>query len=197
MRVLQRVVCAVLLLMLSSSANAIATNLRPSWPITYQQNRSTFAYVCNYSGYTNVSKGMITSRFGLVAFDWSNAKTDWANQQPMDCEERLVVQAAMLKASNPQTRVIVYRNLVKALPWFATVRSLLENPQFVSYFMSFNLNSSPHVPQCDRNFAPPRCSNLYHDQGQTPQVLKLTFQIPSSLPLYQRNSDHHILRRSI
>ena len=43
----------------------------------------------------------------------SNAKALWANQKPMDCEERLITQAAMTKAANPNTRVFVYRNLVK------------------------------------------------------------------------------------
>jgi hypothetical protein len=47
--------------------------------------------------------------------DWSNAKQLWANAKPMDCEERLITQAAMVKAVNPDTKVFVYRNLVKAL----------------------------------------------------------------------------------
>lgn len=34
----------------------------------------------------------------------------------MNCEELLVEQAALTKAANPDTRVFVYRNLVKALP---------------------------------------------------------------------------------
>jgi hypothetical protein len=39
----------------------------------------------------------------------------------MDCEERLLSQAAMVKAVNPDTKVFVYRNLVKALPWYTNV----------------------------------------------------------------------------
>ena len=35
----------------------------------------------------------------------SNAKALWANSKPMDCEERLITQAAMTKAANPNTRV--------------------------------------------------------------------------------------------
>lgn len=31
----------------------------------------------------------------------------------MDCEERLVRQAAMVRAVNPRTKTFVYRNLVK------------------------------------------------------------------------------------
>jgi hypothetical protein len=42
----------------------------------------------------------------------------------MDCEERLVQQAEVIKAINPDTKVYVYRNLVKEdqarrprIPW--------------------------------------------------------------------------------
>ena len=53
---------------------------------------------------------------GVVDFDWSNAKVEWSNQHPMDCEERLVAQTAQVKALNPTAKTFVYRNLVKALP---------------------------------------------------------------------------------
>lgn len=29
-------------------------------------------------------------------------------------------------------------------------------------------HSAAHVPVCDDNYNPPRCSNLYHDHAQTP-----------------------------
>ena len=67
---------------------------------------------CNQTGFTNAS---LAAKFGIVDFDWSNAKGAWANQSPMDCEERLVTQAAMVKKINPDSHVFVYRNLVKAL----------------------------------------------------------------------------------
>ena len=41
--------------------------------------------------------------------DWSNAKVAWSNAKPMDCEERLVTQAKMVKEINPLTHVMVYR----------------------------------------------------------------------------------------
>lgn len=39
----------------------------------------------------------------------------------MDCEERLLEQAQMTKKVNPDAHVFVYRNVVKALPWFTKV----------------------------------------------------------------------------
>ena len=140
------------------------------WPPTYVLNASTFVYQCNYSGLTDVGPGSIISRFGLVAFDWSEAKAVWANAQPMTCEETLVQQAAALKRTSPDTRVLVYRNLVKALPWMATVRGALEGADAAQFFLPFATPTSPsHSPRCDANFAPPRCSLLFHDQVQTPQ----------------------------
>ena len=41
---------------------------------------------CNSSGWSSVDRG---AAFGIISYDWSNAKQQWANQQPMDCEERL------------------------------------------------------------------------------------------------------------
>ena len=49
----------------------------------------------------------------------------------MDCQERLVQQAQQTKAANPKTKVWVYRNLVKALPWFTDVRVKINDPQYV------------------------------------------------------------------
>ena len=42
---------------------------------------------------------------------------EWASWCFMDCEERLVAQADLVRSANPDARVWVYRNLVKALPW--------------------------------------------------------------------------------
>ena len=36
-------------------------------------------------------------------------------------------QAARNKAQNPTAKVFVYRNIVKALPWYTEVRELLQD----------------------------------------------------------------------
>lgn len=169
------------LLMVSIAASAAEMSAGapavPLWPPTYQLNESTFLYVCNYSGYTDVSADSVVRRFGVVAFDWSNNKgslpTDagvWANGHPMDSEADLVVQARALKAVHPGVRTFVYRNLVKALPWMGSVRHLLEDAAIApTVFLSFDpAIPSPHSPRCDTTFSPPRCSTFYHDQVQTP-----------------------------
>jgi hypothetical protein len=75
-----------------------------------------------------------------------------------------VEQAALLKAANPEIRVLVYRNLVKALPWFTSVREKINDPAYAGWFLHFSGKGDYHVPQCDSNWKPPRCTELYHDQ---------------------------------
>ena len=98
------------------SAAGTVTARQPMWPPTYDMKASTLFMPCNYSGFLDPS---ISAKWGVVDFDWSNAKGAWTRQQPMDCEERLVAQADLVRSANPDARVWVYRNLVKALPWYA------------------------------------------------------------------------------
>ena len=60
--------------------------------------------------------------------------------------------------------MFVYRNLVKALPWFTSVREKIMDPAYSGWFLQFSGEGNYHVPQCDDNYSPPRCSNFYHDQ---------------------------------
>ena len=77
--------------------------------------------------------------FGVISYDWSNAKAQWAKSKPMDDEERLVTQAAMTKAASPDSRVFVYRNLVKALPWYTSVREKISDPNYAGWFLHFGV----------------------------------------------------------
>eukprot|EP00035_Acanthoeca_spectabilis_P030665 m.10340 g.10340 ORF g.10340 m.10340 type:complete len:569 (+) comp4307_c0_seq1:82-1788(+) len=143
----------------------------PKWAPTYNMSRSTIFMPCNDSGFTSPE---ISAKWGVVDFDWSNGKRDWTLASPMDCEERLVQQAALVKSVNPTAKVWIYRNLVKALPWYSSVREKLLDPQYSGFFLKFNQNSSappPHVPKCTNSKVgnPPKCSEFYHDQEQTPQ----------------------------
>jgi len=87
----------------------------------------------------------------------------------MDCAELLYKQTLLTTIVRPGTTVWVYRNAIKALPWFTTVREKLEDPAYSPWFLKFNPNASSYsVPMCDNNYQPPLCSNYYHDQVQTP-----------------------------
>eukprot|EP00730_Choanoeca_flexa_P015068 TRINITY_DN6822_c0_g1_i1.p1 TRINITY_DN6822_c0_g1~~TRINITY_DN6822_c0_g1_i1.p1 ORF type:complete len:447 (+),score=75.41 TRINITY_DN6822_c0_g1_i1:2-1342(+) len=148
---------------------AVLSPTVPKWKPTYNMSMSTLTMQCNSSGWSSPSRG---AQFGIVSYDWSNAKAQWAATKPMDCEERLVTQAAMTKAINPASNVFVYRNLVKALPWFKTVRDKLNDPNYSGWFLRFDTSksrSSYHVPACAPENSS-KCSMFYHDQEQTPEV---------------------------
>jgi hypothetical protein len=72
-----------------------------------------------------------------------------------------------------------YRNTIKALNWFSSVREKLDDPRYASWFVKFAgfsdnpypggeiakpQNGSYHVPVCDwyDNGTKPRCSGFYH-----------------------------------
>ena len=104
----------------------------PHWTPTYAVNMSTIVMACNYSGMVDPA---FAARFGIVEFDWNGQKRQWSNAQPMDTERRLVAQAEAVHAINPETRVFVYRNFVKALSWMESVREKLADPAFAGYFI--------------------------------------------------------------
>ena len=72
-------------------------------------------YTCNHSGWHDAK---YAAKFGVVSYDWSNAKALWAQNQPMNCEEMLTEQAERVLKEDPgivgeQPRVWVYRNTIK------------------------------------------------------------------------------------
>lgn len=146
-----------------------AAALLPPWPSTYDVAASTLVMPCNSSGLLSTE---LTRAWGLVSYDWSNAKrgpAGWVQQRPMDCEERLLAQAQAAKSSNPSQRVGVYRNSLKMLSWFSSVRAKLEDPAYSRWFLAYDNASAPFANDaCDRNYDPPLCSALYHDQWGSP-----------------------------
>jgi hypothetical protein len=165
----------------------------PSWEPTWDMYRSTLLYTCNNSGLHDVNDAV---KFGTVVYDWSNAKEVWANRHPMNSEELITKQAEAVLARDPgipgqAPRVWAYRNTIKALNWYSSVREKLDDPRYASWFIKFkgfsnspypggrskdveDLNASfaagaagaVHVPPCDwyDNGTAPRCSGFYHDQ---------------------------------
>ena len=68
----------------------------------------------------------------------------------------------------------MYRNIVKALPWFTSVREKLTDPAYSGWFLKFDpavkaKGGKYHVPDCAAENSS-KCSVYYHDQGQTPEV---------------------------
>ena len=101
----------------------------------------------------------------------------------MTCEENLVAQAELIKANNPlgkAQKVWVYRNTVIAYPWMASMRRIMDDSDYDIWFLKFKNGSDGKSaihhdrdgtfknPVCDRNFEPPKCTNLWHSLTQTP-----------------------------
>jgi len=172
------VVLLAVALVFFSAATAYLPPQNPSWPPTYNVTESLITMQCNSSGFSNISRAL---EFGIVSYDWSNAKKEWARSKPMDCEEKLNEQARKLYGArnnnnnnnnnSTNMHIFAYRNIVKALPWFSTVREKLVDPQYRGFFLRFShsTNNKHSVPKCAAE-DPDKCSNLYHDQEQTPQV---------------------------
>ena len=65
----------------------------------------------------------------------------------------------------------VYRNTIKALNWYTSVREKLDDPAYSGWFVRFKdykgpvSNRSYHVPACTYE----KCSGFYHDQEQSPE----------------------------
>ena len=136
-------------------------SLQPLYGAVWGLAASTIAMPCNTSGWLDPA---VTAPFGTVDVDWSNAKQQWAAAPAMDCQERLVEQAARIAAAQPRSKVWVYRNIVKALPWFKDVREKLADPQYSGFFLRYR-PSDPARPYLQPNTGN---STLYHDLGQTP-----------------------------
>ena len=155
--------CFILFLVVP--ATAIPAHLLPRWRPTYNMSMSTIIQPCNFSGQMNAS---FLAKWGVVSVDWSNAHAVWANVVPMNSDELLLEQAQSIKAINNNTKIFVYRNLVKALPWFTSVREKLVDPEYAGWFLQFKdgANGKDYFsPACTRGQG---CSKFYHDQLQTP-----------------------------
>ncbi len=77
----------------------------------------------------------------------------------------MLANVEAIRAINPTAITWVYRNGIKALPWFTTVRKLLEDPAMWGFFMPYaGCMPSPGHYVCGDNAT----ANLYHDFEQTP-----------------------------
>lgn len=137
----------------------------PNRPPTYQMNLSTIIMPCNYSGFTNPAA---TVGWAVVDFDWSNAKQLWAKDRPMDDEEYLQQQVKMSTSASKGQTIWVYRGSMWAYPWYTSVRKTLEDPAYQDWYIKFKPVGPWNSSKCDNNYNPPICSDLYHNQEQTP-----------------------------
>ena len=66
----------------------------------------------------------------MASYDWSNNYAVWHNDQPNDCDQKMVDQAKAAKKAAPDTKIWVYRNLVQAYAEFTQIREKIEDPEY-------------------------------------------------------------------
>ena len=126
---------------------------------------STIIQPCNFSGLLHPE---FLAKWGIVSVDWSNAHAVWSQSKPMNSDMMLLDQARQVKELNPETKMFVYRNIVKALPWFGMVRERMTDPAYSGWFLKYKdgVKGNYSAPACTVDQG---CSPFYHDQLQTPQ----------------------------
>ena len=136
--------------------------LNPPWSATWNMSLSTAFMPCDANGPRPVPfPPAVAARWGIADTDWSNGREAYSKAAPMDCEEMLLAQAVANHALNPAAKQMVYRNAIKSLPWFSSVREKLENRAYWGYFL-------PLKGCADYSCGPNATQNLYHDALQTP-----------------------------
>lgn len=146
-------------------ALTLAATQVPNRTATYMMNISTIIMPCNNSGFTDPTS---TKGWGVVDFDWSNAKAIWAKEKPMNDEELLFKQVQMTTSATKDATVWVYRCSVYAYPWYTSVRTILDDPAYSNLFVKFKKDGPWNQPKCDTNYDPPKCSDYFHMQEQSP-----------------------------
>ena len=124
---------------------------RSPYKQTWLMNLSTIIMPCNDTGFTDPKS---TLGWGIVDFDWSNAKgtgtaDGWVKHKPMDDEELLFKQVQMTTAATPGTTVWIYRNTVYGYPWYTSVRLTLEDPAYAPWYFKFAGKGPWFSKKCD------------------------------------------------
>jgi hypothetical protein len=138
----------------------------PARKATWVLNESTIIMPCNNSGYTDPKR---TVGWSIIDFDWSNAKALWVKSRPMDDEEKLMKQIKMSTSASLGQTVWTYRGSMWAYPWYTSVRKTLEDPLYADWYIKFKPQGPYYSKKCDDNYDPPICSDLYHNQEQSPE----------------------------
>lgn len=70
--------------------------------------------------------------------------------------------------TQPSHKPVPPRHTVYAYPWYTSVRTKLEDPAYAGWFMKFKPDGPWYSNKCDPNYNPPKCTELYHSQEQSP-----------------------------
>ena len=151
------------LLLLAAASLSSCRALIPPWAPTWNMSLSTAFMPCKATGVGPVPfDPHVAAKWGLADTDWSNGRYWYSQQHPQNCEETLLAQAQANHALNPLGHQMVYRNAIKGLPWFTSVREKLQDQAYWGWFL-------PYKGCRDYSCGPNATQNLYHDSELTPK----------------------------
>jgi hypothetical protein len=126
-------------------------------------NQSSIIMICNNSGPVAAS---LAGQWRIADVDWNSNRIGWSAARPMNTEEDMLANLQAFRAVNPNSIGWLYRNGIKALPWFTSVRKRLEDPAYWGWFMPLaNCSTAGGPPYL---CGPNATNNLFHDYEQTP-----------------------------
>ena len=175
-----------------------ASALAPNWTPTWNMKNSTIIQPCNYSGFvepidfyaqfaivdfdwSNAKALWVVPPMtdDLLLLEQCAALKAISPDTRCFVYRNLVKGACVLLLRFPRAHLCprcvfpAFCPRFPALPWYTTVSAKINDPAYSGWFVknapggAFP-NGSYHVPQCDTNWSPPRCTDLYHDLDQTP-----------------------------
>ena len=91
-------------------------------------------------------------------------------------------QVKMSTSSSLGQTVWVYRGSMWAYPWYTSVRKTLEDPAYSDWYVKFKPEGPWYSNKCDE-VNTTDCSDLYHNQEQSPGYVRSHSYSPSAPPL--------------
>ena len=108
----------------------------------------------------------------LIIYLYHFSQALWVASRPMDDEKKLQDQVEMSVAASAamglNQTVWVYRGSMWAYPWLENTRKTLDDPAYADWYIKFKPEGPYYSSKCDNNYNPPKCSDYYHNQEQSP-----------------------------
>ena len=108
--------------------------------------------------------------------DWRWAAVGWSSVQAArtHCARATRVTTPPPVAPTTLTRALTFTLLpftltLRQYPWYTSVRKTLEDPAYADWYVKFKPEPPWYSSKCDNNYSPAICSDLYHNQEQSPE----------------------------
>lgn len=145
----------------------------PTWSPTWALNLSTVAesQAGPHGSYVDAAAG---ASWGVVTFDWADARSIWQNVHPHNGEAALTEQCRRIKALGTGTKCMVYRQNELAVQWDKSCR-LAMTPSNAGMFLGFKTDKL-----CEA--APPCSVAAFHQNSGGRPLIACNKTAPVSQP---------------